>query len=76
MTELTYKSATQFAQMIRDKKASPLEVVDAHIARIEAVNPKLNAVVQLRADSARADAAKADAALANGDETGPLHGVP
>jgi len=76
MTELTYKSATQLAQMIRDKKASSLEVVDAHIARIEAVNPKLNAVVQLRADSARASAVKADESLARGDEPGPLHGVP
>ena len=62
--------------MIRDKKASSAEVVDAHIARIEAVNPKLNAVVQLRSDSARAAAVKADETLANGDETGPLHGVP
>ena len=76
MTELTYKSAAQLASMIRDKKTSSAEVVDAHIARIEAVNPAINAVVQLLADSARADAVKADAALAKGEETGPLHGVP
>ena len=76
MSELTYKSATELAAMVRAKKVSSSEVIDAHIARIEVVNPKLNAVAQLLADSARAAAADADVALAKGEAVGPLHGVP
>ena len=48
----------------------------AYLQRIEEVNPKLNAVVQLTADAARAEAREADAALAHGEIKGPLHGVP
>jgi amidase len=51
-------------------------VVDAHLARIEAVNPKLNAVVRVLADTARAAAAAADRKVAAGEALGPLHGVP
>ena len=76
MSELTYKSATELAAMIRAGTVSSTEVISAHIARIEAVNPKLNAVVQLMAESARARAAEADAALAGGENWGPLHGIP
>ena len=69
-------SAAALAQAIRGKKVSSEEVVKAHLRRIEAVNPKLNAVVLLTADSALAEARKADSALARGDLKGPLHGVP
>jgi amidase len=50
--------------------------VDAHLARIDAINPALNAVVRVLADEARAAAALADQQLAAGDKVGPLHGVP
>jgi amidase len=50
--------------------------VDAHLARIDAVNPALNAVVRVLADEARAAAALADKKLAAGETVGPLHGVP
>jgi amidase len=76
MDELLYTSATSLAQAIREKQVSSLEVVEACIHRIEAVNPKLNAVVQLAADAALAQARAADAALARGELQGPLHGVP
>lgn len=76
MDELIYASATALAKAIRTKKVSSVEVIDAHLHRIEAVNPKLNAVVQLTADTARAQARQADAALARSDLKGPLHGVP
>ncbi len=64
------------AKAIRERKVSSLEVIDAYQQRIEAVNSKLNAVVQLAGDTARDQARDADAALARGDAAGPLHGVP
>lgn len=63
------------ARAIAAREVSSLEVVDACLARIEAVNPRLNAVVRLAAD-ARDRARASDAALARGEATGPLHGVP
>jgi amidase len=69
-------SANELAEAIRAKKLSSKEVVEAHLERIAAVNPKLNAVVQFTADSARKQAEEADAALARGEIKGPLHGVP
>jgi amidase len=74
--ELIYASATALAKAIREKKVSAEEVVTAYLQRIEAINPTLNAVVQLTADTARAQAREADAALARGEAKGPLHGVP
>jgi amidase len=76
MDELFYASATTLARRIRDGELSAKEVVQAHLRRIEAINPRLNAVVQLAADQALNDADVADAALARGRLTGPLHGVP
>jgi amidase len=76
MEELIYASAASLAKAIRAKEVSSREVVDAYLQRIEAVNPRLNAVVQVAADAARDQARAADAALARGDIKGPLHGVP
>jgi amidase len=76
MDELIYASATALAQSIRSKEVSSEEIVNAYLQRIEAVNPQLNAVVQLAADAARAQARQADAALARGEIKGLLHGVP
>jgi len=76
MDEMIYASATALAGAIRALKVSSAEVVEAHLRRIEAVNPRLNAVVQLAADSARSQARETDAALARGEVKGPLHGVP
>lgn len=76
MNELIYASAKTQAQALRDKKISCVELVNAHLSRIEEVNPKLNAMVQLRDDLARKEAISADKAIAQGEELGPLHGVP
>lgn len=76
MTELWQRGAGELAGMIARKEVSSREVVDAHLARIEAVNPALNAVTMVLGDSARAAAAAADAAVAAGGPLGPLHGVP
>jgi amidase len=72
----TYASAAALARAIRNKEVSSEEVVNAHLQRIEAVNPRLNAVVQIVAAEALGQARAADAALASGTVRGPLHGVP
>jgi amidase len=69
-------SAAALARAIREREHSSREVVEAHLARVEAVNPRLNAIAQLTADVALAEATKADAATARGESRGPLHGVP
>jgi len=76
MSEIIYQSAKSIAQDIRDKKVSATEVLEAHLARIEEVNPVLNAVVQMATDRARSEAKKADESLARGESLGSLHGVP
>lgn len=68
--------ATETANLIRKKRLSAREAVEAHLARLDAVNPKLNAVVRVLRDEALAEAKVADAAVARGDRLGALHGVP
>ena len=76
MSEIWQLSASELAQRIARRQLSSVEVVDAHLARIDEVNPALNAVVRVLADEARAGAALADKKLAAGEAVGPLHGVP
>ena len=71
-----FASAASIARAIREREVAAVEVVQAHLDRIEAVNPALNAVVALCAERALDEARDADAALARGDALGPLHGVP
>jgi amidase len=74
--ELTRKSARELAALIRDRTISPVEVLDAHLVAIERLNPQLNAIVTLAADSARRQAKDAEAAVMRGDDLGRLHGLP
>jgi len=76
MEPLLMESAASLARAIREKRISSEELVRACIARIEEVNPKLNAVVQLPAEQALTEAREADRALARAELRGPLHGVP
>ena len=76
MDDLLFASATRQAETIRAREVSSEELVKACLARIEAVNPVLNAVVQLPRETALAQACQADAGLARGELVGPLHGVP
>ncbi|HEY1352424.1 MAG TPA: amidase [Ktedonobacteraceae bacterium] len=73
---LTRLSATELAALLARGDVSSLEAVQAHIARIEEVNPRLNAVVVKRYTQACAEAKAADERLARGETPGPLHGVP
>lgn len=76
MNDLVFYSAKTLARMIREKEVSCVEVMTAYLERIEAVNPRINAIVYMNAEKSLADARAADAALASGAEVGPLHGVP
>src|ERR687895_219156 len=73
---LLFQSATDAAQAVRRKEISSRELTETLLARIEATNPALNAVVELRREAALREAVAADEATARGDATGPLHGVP
>jgi amidase len=73
---LTRKTARELASLIRSRAVSPVEVLDAHLAEIERLNPSLNAIVTLAADQARVAAHAAEDAVARGDKLGPLHGLP
>src|ERR1700753_282141 len=74
-TELIYSDATKLAELIRTREVSPVEVMKAHLDRIEAVTPEVNAIVTIVEDALEA-ARKAEAAVQREDELGPLHGVP
>jgi aspartyl-tRNA(Asn)/glutamyl-tRNA(Gln) amidotransferase subunit A len=75
-TELCYMPATELGAAIRSKKVSPVEVMDAVLARIERLNPRLNAYCTVTDGAARTAAKEAEAAVMRGDSLGPLHGIP
>ena len=75
MHEIIFTDATGLAELIRTRQLSPVEVVQAHLDRITAVDPKVNAIVTV-AEDALAAARRAEAAIIAGEELGPLHGVP
>ena len=73
--DLVFAPATELAEQIRSKSVSPTEVMQAHLSRIESVNPKLNAIVTPD-ETAMDQAREAEDALMRGELRGPLHGVP
>jgi Asp-tRNA(Asn)/Glu-tRNA(Gln) amidotransferase A subunit family amidase len=75
-SDLILLSASEMAEQIRSKRVSPVELVEAHLNRIEKLNPKLNAFVQVDHECALIYARHAEAALLRNNELGPLHGVP
>jgi aspartyl-tRNA(Asn)/glutamyl-tRNA(Gln) amidotransferase subunit A len=76
MAELHELTATEAAERIRSKTLSPVELVQALLARIERLEPRLRAWVTLDAEGAVSAAQEAEAVAAAGGEIGPLHGVP
>jgi Asp-tRNA(Asn)/Glu-tRNA(Gln) amidotransferase A subunit family amidase len=79
LNDIVYLPLTKMAESIRAKQISPVELVDAHLSRIQELNPKLNAFVTVDAERARTQAKSAEAALsssAKSNSIGPLHGVP
>jgi Asp-tRNA(Asn)/Glu-tRNA(Gln) amidotransferase A subunit family amidase len=69
-------SATELAERIRSGELSPVEVVEAHLDRINEFDDRLNAFVHVAADAARTEAREAERALESGEDVGRLHGVP
>ncbi|MEJ7839677.1 MAG: amidase family protein [Thermomicrobiales bacterium] len=73
--DLCYLSAVQQRALIRARKLSAAELLEAYLRRIDRVNPAINAIVTLDVDGARAQAKAADAATTRGEDYGPLHGL-
>src|SRR5579872_6098302 len=76
MADVYFLPATVLAEKIRNKKLSPVEVLEAYSARIERLNPKLNAFVETDFDGARRAAHQAEEKIRQKEALGPLHGVP
>ena len=76
MQDLWRLSAAEMASLIRSKKVSAKEAATAALARLDAVNPKINAVVDHRPEEVLAQASAVDAAIGRGEDAGPLGGVP
>ncbi|MEX1018809.1 MAG: amidase [Litorilinea sp.] len=74
--EICYMTATELVAQMRAGALSAREVMDAHLAQIERVNPTVNAVITLMAEDAQTRARQADEAQAKGDSLGVLHGLP
>jgi len=73
---LPFQTAKQLAAAIRKKKIGCLELLDLYLARVEAHNPALNAIIAMDIEGARKRAKAADKAVKAGKKLGPLHGVP
>src|SRR5437868_655048 len=76
MPSLTFLSAASMADAVRRKEISPVELVKAHLERIEELNPRLNAYVEVCGEAALEAAKRAEDVIAHGNSCGPLHGVP
>jgi aspartyl-tRNA(Asn)/glutamyl-tRNA(Gln) amidotransferase subunit A len=74
--DLAYASIAELAPRLAARELSPVELTEAVLARIERLEPRLNAFIQVTADSARHAARAAEAAIMAGHELGPLHGIP
>ena len=74
--ELCCMSAGELSPLIRDRQISPVEVIDAHLSRIDATEPTLNSFITLLPDHAREAARRAEAQIQAGNYRGPLHGIP
>ena len=74
--ELCYASAGTLSRLVQSKEVSPVDIIDAHLARIEATEPMLNSFITLLPEEARAAARRAEREIQSGNYKGPLHGIP
>ena len=75
-SDLLYRPATELAALIKDRKVSPVELIEQVLDRIDALQPSLNAFITVTAEHARADARRAEDAVMRSDAHGALHGIP
>ena len=75
-SSLPYLSITEARAAFKSKSVSPLELTQAYLERIETLNAKLNAFLEIRAETALSEARAATEAMARGEDRGPLHGIP
>lgn len=76
MIEFAFASAASLAAAVRERHVRSRDLLEMYLARVEELNPEINAVVDLQPEKARAQADAADAAIARDERAGPLHGVP
>src|SRR5260370_19299989 len=76
MSSFSYSTLAEIAQEIRSRNISPVEIIELHLNRIEALRPKLNAFVHLDADGTRRQARAMESSILRGAPLGPLHSVP
>jgi Asp-tRNA(Asn)/Glu-tRNA(Gln) amidotransferase A subunit family amidase len=76
VTELTALSVTELAPLLRERQLSPVELTEAHLARIERLDGQINSYIRVMPDAARAAARTAEAEIGRGEWRGPVHGVP
>jgi Asp-tRNA(Asn)/Glu-tRNA(Gln) amidotransferase A subunit family amidase len=76
MTDITFLPAMEMSRQVREKRTSPVELAEAHLAKIERLNPKLNAFVQVDPERVLRQARAAETAVMSSQFLGPLHGVP
>ena len=74
--EICYMSAGVLSKLVESKEISPVEIIDAHLARIDATEPVLNSFITLLADESRIAARQAEKDIQAGKDKGPLHGIP
>ena len=74
--DLCYLTAGQLSRLIQQKEVSPVEIIEAHLARISALEPKLNSFITVLHDQALAAARRAEAEIQSGKYRGALHGIP
>jgi aspartyl-tRNA(Asn)/glutamyl-tRNA(Gln) amidotransferase subunit A len=75
-SEIVYKSATELSVLIKTRQLSPVEVTQAYLDRIQALNPSVNAYITITDDLAKARAREAEKEITGGKYRGPLHGLP
>src|SRR5690606_7652516 len=75
-SDFCFTPATVLRDQIRNRQLSPVELLDAVLARCEAVEPKMHAFVAIDERNALAAAKAAEEAVMRGDDLGPLHGIP
>jgi Asp-tRNA(Asn)/Glu-tRNA(Gln) amidotransferase A subunit family amidase len=76
MPDVTFLPAVAMAELVREKKISPVELAEAHLDKIARLNPVLNAFVHVDVEHVRREARAAEAAVMRNETLGPLHGVP